>query len=87
MSGYTEKNPVTGKHYRKEHVRKYHNAILKCANIVQLPLQPGYVCAMKAYLLLIRKEHAQAKGDGETEDQEANPVPFEFKKKLVLVVN
>ncbi len=69
-------------------MRKYHNAILKCANIVQLPLQPGYVPAMKAHLLLIRKEHAQAKGDGETEDQEANPILLSFvSNKPVLVVN
>jgi hypothetical protein len=84
MSGYKKKNPVTGKHYSKEHVRKYHNAILKCANIAQLPLQPGYVHAMKAHLLLIKKEHMQAKGDGETEDQEADPILFEFYKNLCL---
>jgi hypothetical protein len=84
MSGYKKKNPVTRKHYSKEHVRKYHNAILKCADIAQLPLQPSYVCAMKAHLLLIKKEHMQAKGDGETEDQEADPISFEFYKNLCL---
>jgi hypothetical protein len=39
---------------------------------------------MKAHLLLIKKEHAQAKGDGETEDQEADPILFEFYKNLCL---
>jgi len=28
MSGYKKKNPATRKHYSKEHVRKYHDAIL-----------------------------------------------------------
>jgi hypothetical protein len=83
-SGYKKKNPVTGKHYSKEHVQKYHDAILKCANIAQLPLQPDYVHAMKAHLLLIKKKHAQAKGDGETENQEADSILFEFYKNLCL---
>jgi len=39
---------------------------------------------MKAHLLLIRKEHAQANDDGETEDQEADPISFEFYKNLCL---
>jgi hypothetical protein len=38
---------------------------------------------MKAHLLLI-KEHAQAKGDGEIEDQEADPILLEFYKNLCL---
>ena len=76
MSGYKKKNPATGKHYSRDHVRKYHDGILKCAEISQLPLQPNYVSVIRAHLLLIRKEHAQAKGDGETEDQEADPISF-----------
>jgi len=84
MSGYKKKNPATGKHYSRDHVRKYHDAILKCAEISQLPLQPNYVSVIRAHLLLIRKEHAQAKGDGETEDQEADPISFEFYKELCL---
>ncbi len=84
MNGYKKKNPATRKHYSKEHVRKYHNAILKCSDLAQLPLQPDCVREMKTHLLLIMKELAQAKGDGETEDQEADPISFEFYKELCL---
>ena len=43
MSGYKKKNPVTGMHYSKEHVQKYHAAILKCADIAQAT--PAQLCA------------------------------------------
>jgi hypothetical protein len=42
MSRYKKKNPVTGKHYSKEHVWKYHDAILKCDNIAQTT--PAHLC-------------------------------------------
>ena len=84
MSGFKKKNLSTGKHYNKDHIRKYHDAVLKCAEIAGVSLQPRYLKEMKAHLLLVRKEHAAAKGEGTTEDKEADPISFDFYKQLNL---
>ena len=46
--------------------------MMKCAEDAGVSLQPRYLKEMKAHLLLVRKEHAAAKGEGTTEDKEAD---------------
>lgn len=51
--------------YGFDHPRRYHDAILKCAQSSRYNLPPNYAPEMKAYLDNMKKEKAKAKTNGQ----------------------
>ena len=56
----------------------FENAMMTlfCANLANQELPPGYYPNMQAYLDTMKKEKTKARGDGKTEETEADPIPF-----------
>ena len=54
----TKINPKNNLHYGFDTLRKYHDAILYCSKLADVPLPPEYKPKMKAFLDTIKKERA-----------------------------
>ena len=64
-----------GKQYNFDHLRKYNDAILYCAEKIEhVQLPPTYRPEMAAYLDTLEKEKTQAKKRGETDEKAADPI-------------
>ena len=81
LSGGVKKKK-DGKHYGFEHVRKYHDAILYCSKLAKQDLPRNYLTQMKQYIQVMKKEKANAKGQGEVEEQDADEIPFALFESL-----
>lgn len=82
LSGHKKKYAGGTMHYKFDHLRKYHDAILKCADIAGKQLPSNYRSEMKAYLLLLKKEKTEANAKGQTENKEADPINFSLYEYL-----
>jgi hypothetical protein len=47
------------KQYEVDHPRRYHDAILKCADVSKFKLPATYKPVMKAYLATLKKENCK----------------------------
>jgi len=72
----TKINPKNKLHYGFDTLRKYHDAILYCSKLADVPLPPEYKPKMKAFLDTIKKETTKAKSEGKTKEQDADPIQF-----------
>ena len=81
MSGFKKKR-ADGKHYQWDHIRKYHNAICKCAENVGQQLPLNYKSEIKAHLALLKKENTSARSKGQLDQKDADPIDFELYKHI-----
>jgi hypothetical protein len=65
ISGFKKKR-CNGKHYKYDHVRKCHDAVLVCAKLGGLHLPRYDAPDTKTQLLLLKKEITKAKSSGQT---------------------
>ena len=65
-------------HYSFSHLRKFYDAVLFGSYRAKVALPAQYELEMKTYLDSIKKEKTVAKKKGETEQREADPIPFEL---------
>ena len=69
-------------HYSFSHLRKFYDAILFGSYRARVPLPIEFEMEMKAYIDSMKKEKTQAKKRGETDEREADPIPFELYRLL-----
>lgn len=65
--------------YTYDHLRKYHDAVLKCSEYSPPPhnkLPPSYAKEMKPYLKNLKTELNKAKSDGKVAEKDADPICF-----------
>ena len=77
----TKKKP-DGKVYSYDHIRKFHDAVLYCAKLANMPLPAGYMQSMKNYLDTMKKEKTNAKTKGQMDEQEADIIPMKLARKM-----
>jgi len=68
--------------YTYDHLRKYHDAILKCAEFSPSDLPPSYRNEMTPYLDNLKKELVKAKSNGKVSEQDADPICFGLYEQL-----
>jgi len=68
--------------YTYDHLRKYHDAVLKCAEYSPYDLPRGYRIQMVPYLDNLKKQLTLAKSDGKVSEQDADPICFGLYEQL-----
>ena len=72
----------TGKTRSHSHIRKFHDAVLFGAREQGVTMSDDYYRDIETYLKSFRKESVQAKRSGETEELDADPMPFPLYEQL-----
>lgn len=80
------KDKEKGIKYTFDHLRKYHDAVLKCAEYAPRPykLPTVYGKEMKPYLSNLKKELAKAKSDGKVSEKDADPICFSLYEQICI---
>ena len=68
--------------YTYDHLRKYHDAVLKCAEFSPYDLPRSYRTQMTPYLDNLKKQLTEAKSDGKVSEQDADPICFGLYEQL-----
>ena len=76
------RDEAKGIKYTYDHLRKYHDAILKCAEFSDTDLPLSYRLEMTPYLDNLKKELTKAKSHGNVSEQDADPICFGLYKQL-----
>jgi hypothetical protein len=70
------------KQYGYDHPRRYHDAILKCADVSKFKLPATYKPVMKDYLATLKKEKAIAKTNRQLTEQDADEISIGLYEQL-----
>jgi len=87
MSGAMQwKDKEKGIKYTYDHLRKYHDAVLKCSEYspYNYALPSTYKKEMKPYLTNLKKELAKAKSEGKVAEQDADPICFSLFEQICI---